>query len=93
MASPLTALTAEVGGESAIELSWESVAGAVRYELRVWWDPLPAWEPLGETDRTSYTHTDVTAGRAYYYTIRAVNAAGEKSDWLQEDFATATVPD
>ena len=30
--------------------------GAVRYELRVWWDPLPAWQPLGETDRTSYTH-------------------------------------
>ena len=94
VASPLTApaLTAAAGGESAIELSWASVAGAVRYELRVWWDPLPAWEPLGETDRTSYTHSGLTAGRAYYYTIRVVNAAGETSDW-QQDFASATVAD
>ncbi len=94
VASPLTApaLTAKVkAGENAVELSWEAVPGAVRYELQVWWYPLPDWQPLGGTDRTSYTHSGLTAGRKYYYTIRAVNAAGEKSDW-QQDFASATVP-
>ncbi len=95
VASPLTApaLTAKVkAGENAVELSWEAVPGAVRYELQVWWYPLPDWQRIGGTDRTSYTHSGLTAGRKYYYTIRAVNAAGEKSDWLQEPFPTATVP-
>ncbi len=39
----------------------------------------------------AYTHTDVAAGRKYYYTIRAVGASGEKSGWQQE-YASAMVP-
>ena len=84
-------LTAEVS-EGAIELNWEAVPGAVRYELMVWWDPLPTWQPIEDNNitGTSYTHTDVTAGTEYYYTIQAVDAEGKKSGWLQA-FATATV--
>ena len=94
LTSPLTppALTAAaVAG--AIELRWDPVPGAVRYKLKVWWDPLPDWEPIGGdgTAAAAYTHTGLTAGRKYYYTIRAVDAAGQKSDWQQE-FASATVP-
>ena len=85
------ALTVQAAA-GAVELRWEAVAGAVRYELRVWWDGLPAWRELGGTDGTSYTHSELTAGRKYYYTIRAVNAAGKKSDWLQEPYPSATVP-
>ncbi len=85
------ALTVQAAA-GAVELRWEAVAGAVRYELRVWWDGLPAWRELGGTDGTSYTHSELTAGRKYYYTIRAVNASGKKSDWLQEPYASATVP-
>ncbi len=91
VASLLTApaLTAKAG-EYAVELSWESVPGAVRYELMVWWHPLPAWQSIGGVTGTSYMHSELTAGREYYYTIRAVNAADEKSDW-QLDYASATV--
>ena len=93
-ASSLTApaLTA-AAVENAIELRWDAVPGAVRYELMVWWDPLPAWQPLDVDNLTGtiYTHTDVTAGREYYYTVRAVDAAGKKSGW-QQNFASATVP-
>ena len=93
-ASPLTppALTAAAVG-NAIELRWDPVPGAVRYKLRVWWDPLPHWQDLGGDDITAapYTHTGLTPGRKYYYTIRAVNAAGEMSAW-QQDHASATVP-
>ena len=93
-ASPLTppALTAAVA-EDAIELRWDPVPGAVRYKLRVWWDSLPHWQPLGGDNITAapYTHTGPTPGRKYYYTIQAVNAAGQTSDW-QQDFASATVP-
>ena len=93
-ASPLTppALTAEAIGD-AIELRWDPVPGAVRYKLRVWWDSLPQWQPLEGDNITAapYTHTGPTPGRKYYYTIQAVNAAGQTSDW-QQDFASATVP-
>ena len=93
VASTLTApaLTAEAG-EGAVELSWEAVPGAARYELKVWWASLPDWQPIGGTDGTTYTHSGLTAGRKYFYTIRAVNAAGERSDW-QQAFASATVPE
>jgi len=74
-----------------VELSWEVAAGAVRYELMTWWDGAGGWQLFGgdELTGTMYMHTDVEAGTKYYYTIRAVNAAGKKGGWLQ-DFATAT---
>ena len=77
------ALTAQAT-EGGVALSWGIVQGAVRYELMVWWDAGTGWQPLGGANLTgtSYTHTGVTAGTKYYYTIRAVNAAGETSGWL-----------
>ena len=74
-------------------MSWNAVPGAARYELSTWWASDPGWQSLGgdSLTSTSYTHTDVTAGTTYYYSIRAVNAAGDTSDWLQE-YPSATVP-
>ena len=77
----------------AVELSWNAVPGAARYELSTWWASDPGWQPLGgdSLTGTAYTHTDVAAGTTYYYAIRAVNAAGDTSDWLEE-YPSATVP-
>ena len=88
------ALTAQAAA-GAVQLRWEAVAGAVRYELLVWWDGLADWQPLGGDNLTgtSYTHTDLAAGTTYYYTIIAVNADGEASDWLQDPYPSATVTD
>ncbi len=76
-------LTAQAGA-NAVELRWNAVSGAVRYELMVWWDAGTGWQSLGGANLTgtSYRHIGVTAGTTYYYTIRAVNAAGETSGWL-----------
>ncbi|MDE0199489.1 MAG: hypothetical protein OXH93_00230 [Caldilineaceae bacterium] len=82
-ALPVPQLTAQAG-TGAVELRWTEVSGAVRYELMTWWDAGTGWQPLGGANLTgtSYTHTGVTIGTTYYYTIRAVNAAGETSGWL-----------
>ncbi len=79
-------MTAEAT-ELGVALSWEAAAGAVRYELATWWDAEVGWQIFGGEDLTgtTYTHTDVAAGTTYYYSVRAVNAAGEVSDWLLED--------
>ncbi|MDE0463223.1 MAG: leucine-rich repeat domain-containing protein [Caldilineaceae bacterium] len=84
------ALTAQAT-EQGVELRWQAVQHAVRYELFTWWDGAPDWKRIGGGELTgaSYTHSDVTAGTRYFYTIRAVNAAGETSGWLQ-DYPTAT---
>ena len=76
-------LTAQTG-ESGVELSWEAVAGAVRYVLWAWTsaDGLQRLDDGSLTD-TSYSHTDVALGTTYYYTNRAENNEGEASEWSE----------
>ncbi len=85
------ALTAQAAA-GAVELRWEAVAGAVRYELWLWWNSEVGWQQLdgGNLTGTTYTHTDVTAGTTYFYTIRSVNAHGDTSTW--SDNESVTVP-
>ena len=88
------ALTAQAAA-GAVELRWKTVSGAARYELMAWWDEATGWQQIGGDNLTgaSYTHTGLASGTTYYYSIRAVNAAGETSDWLLEPYPSATVPE
>ncbi len=69
--------------EWGVELSWKAVAGAVRYELMTWRDEETGWQSIDIHDLTgeTYMHTSVRTWTTYFYTIRAVNAAGETSGW------------
>ena len=69
---------------NGVELSWTAEEGAVRYELWVW-DSASGWQQLGGNTLTgtSFTHTDVVDGIAYWYAVRAVNAAGQASAWSE----------
>ena len=76
-------LTAQAG-VGGVDLSWEAVTGAVRYEL--WrWTSVDLWQQLddGTLTGTSYSHTDVAEGTTYFYAIRAVNTDGETSEWSE----------
>ena len=81
------------GDLRGVALRWGSVQGAVRYDLMAWWDAGTGWQPIGGDNLTgtSYTHTGVTAGTKYYYTIRAVNAAGGTSAWQLQYASETTV--
>ena len=84
-------LNAAVRQMNAIDLSWNTVLGAVRYELWAW-DSANGWQQLdnGNLTGTSHTHGGPTAGTTYYYTIRAVNANGAPGAW--SEFVNATAP-
>ena len=75
---------------SGINLGWNEVTGAARYELYAWTEAAGWWEIGGDNlTGSSFTHSDVTAGTTYYYTVRAVNADGDESDWATNASATA----
>ena len=88
----IPSLTAQVTGHGIV-LSWDTVPNATRYELLTYWDPGIGWQSIGGTSLagTTYTHTDITAGTTYYYSIRALDATGQASSWLQT-YPTATAP-
>ena len=85
-------LTAEAG-EGEVELSWEAVAGAARYELRVW-TSADDWQQLddGALTATNFSHTELSAGTTYYYWVRAVGDSGETSEWSERASATLAAP-
>ena len=77
-------------GDRQIELSWQPVTGADSYQIRAW-DSVTEWHRLdhGVLTGTSFPHTGLTAGRTYYYWIRALTAAGAQGPWSQRIDATA----
>ena len=87
------ALTATLTGETAVELSWGAVTGAARYELWVW-TSADDWQQLddGAPTATDFSHTELTAGTTYHYWVRAVNEAGETSEWSERVSATVAAP-
>ena len=71
-------LTAEAGeGEGTVELRWQAVAGAVRYELLVW-TSADGFQEIGGDNLTgtTYSHTGLTAGTTYHYAGRARRPLG-----------------
>ena len=68
-----------------VDLSWEPVTGAARYELWTWWDDGTGWQQLGGDNLTAaaFNHNGLTAGATYYYLVRAVTASGHVTDWSE----------
>ena len=88
---PAPALTAGAKGANAVELNWTAVAGAARYNLALY-TVADGHQRLDDVaaPTTTFTPTDLTAGRTYYYWVRAVSAAGEKGEWSDRKSATAS---
>ena len=89
-------LTATASGADTIDLSWDAVDTAARYELWAW-DSVDEWRQLGGATLigTSYPHTGLSSGTTYYYQIRAVNSDGVAGGWSDRvnEVAGDMVPD
>ncbi len=74
-----------------MELRWNAVTGAVRYDLRSY-TVAGGWEFLGGDNltATTFTHNDLNVGTKYYYWIRALPAEGSPSLWTPRQFVLIT---
>ena len=63
---------------SGIKLSWEKVNGADKYDIYRKTGS-GKYSKIGSTSKTAYTDKKVKSGKKYYYTVKAVNEAGESS--------------
>ena len=89
---PAPALSAQAS-HGAVELRWDPVDGAARYELQSGTSP-DSWQQLGGDNLTgtSYNHTGLTAGTTYNYRIRAVSESGHAGAWSEQLSLTVTEP-
>ncbi len=78
----IPSLTAQANSTTQISLRWTSVSGAVRYELEH--DVNGSWQRIYAGANTGYLDSGLTAGAAYGYHVRAVNANSAASDWGNE---------
>ncbi|MBQ1436625.1 MAG: hypothetical protein IIZ07_01675, partial [Ruminococcus sp.] len=69
-----------------IRLSWNKVSGASKYRL-YYLNKNGDWARLGETADTEFLDKEVSAGKAYTYTIRCLNSKGyTNSDYEKSGF-------
>ena len=75
---------------NALNLSWDEIAGAVRYEIWLW-ESVDGWERLddGSWSDAEMRVWDLQRGVAYYFAVRSVNAAGVFSAW--SEYVSATI--
>ena len=74
-----------------ISLTWGAVAKAASYQIRAWDSVNRRWGRIGGAlTGTSYTHAGVTAGRRYYYQVRAVSANDLPGAWTEPAYASLT---
>ncbi len=73
-------------GTGEVELTWNEVSGADSYHIIMWTTGQTEWERIGgniASDKTSHTHSGLTAGNTYYYRIRAV-IDGAEGLWTEK---------
>ena len=61
----------------SVTLTWTPIGGATNYYVKRSENSGGPYTTLAATAATSYTDTDVTPGKTYYYVVSAANAGGE----------------
>jgi hypothetical protein len=86
---PVTGIKVTGPSASNITLAWDSVSGAVRYNIYRSPTKDAALGLMGSSDTANYTDSNVAPNTAYYYAIAPVNADGKEGVRVQGAFAYA----
>lgn len=65
--------------ENGAKITWGTVAGATKYRAYV--KTSSGWKGLGDTESTSFVHTDAVSGTSYTYTVKAFDSSGASSSF------------
>ena len=84
-ATPKVATTNEIGG---VNITWNAVDGAVKYNVYRRQGGSNTWTLVGTTTGTSLTDTKVSCGVYYVYSVRAYNNADQYSDFVSANTQT-----
>ncbi|MBQ8859938.1 MAG: leucine-rich repeat protein [Ruminococcus sp.] len=76
------------------KITWGAVAGATKYRAYV--KTSSGWKGLGDTESTSFVHTDAVSGTSYTYTVKAFDSDGASSShnstgWTNKFIATPLI--
>ena len=71
---------ANVASSGKPKITWNTVEGAVKYEVYRSTTKLGSYSLRNSTAGSSFTDTDATAGKYYYYKVRAIDAYGNVVD-------------
>lgn len=72
---------------NGIVLNWDKVKGATGYRLYIYNNG--DWTKVKNLTKNTYTNTDVTAGKAYKYAVKAYQKVGDKY-YYSKDFTVVT---
>ncbi len=72
LAAPTVSITRSSGHP---KISWKAVTGATKYNIYRSTDGGKTYKYLTYTTKLSYTNTKATAGKTYYYKVKAVTSA------------------
>ena len=87
-----TLKASNVASTGKIKLSWNKVDGAAKYQVYRATSKNGTYSLLKTTTGTSLTNTSTTAGKTYYYKVRAVDANGNKSGFSSIVSRTCDLP-
>jgi fibronectin type 3 domain-containing protein len=86
---PPASVQATPESETSIVIIWEQVDAATEYEIyRADSKEGNYGDPIGKTDKLTYTDNDLLPGRTYYYKIKSLMADGNKSAFSIDASAT-----
>ena len=84
-ATPKVATTNEIGG---VNITWNAVDGAAKYQIYRRQGGSNTWTLVGTTTGTSLLDKNVQSGIYYVYSVRAYNNAGQYSDFVSANTQT-----
>ena len=73
-----------ISSTGKIKLTWEKVSGAVKYEVYRATSKSGTYKLIKTTTGTSFTNTSTTAGKTYYYKVKAIASSSSANSAYSE---------
>lgn len=83
-----TVTLSNVSSTGKIKVSWTKVSGAYVYEVYRATSKNGTYKNMITKSSTSYINTSATAGKTYYYKVRAVSSGGTKGSFSSAKYRT-----